>query len=257
MVSTRQPSAGAGSGLDAGTPTAPRSVLYFIALDTSDPRADVASYYEEEVDKDPWQLEDAVSTKDLDVYRFSSVEDADITGAVVIARGQDDGRTSVFISLADAGAEIADEPPYEPGESLSLPKEFPEDVPVYEGATITSTAFFQAPGNQGFLLVLVTTDSQDDVIEFYRSEFEDLGWTVEDTGGANLASGIDFRDGGGDIQGSVTADRFAQDRDFTEVRIQVQTTPGREPSPGDGEDDTTPTEEETPERSPTAPASSS
>jgi predicted enzyme related to lactoylglutathione lyase len=251
VVSSQQP-ATTSAPTDDGTEAPAQGMLYFIVLDTEDKRAGVAEFYERELDEEPWQLEDTASTRHQDVFYFSDASDPDISGVVAVARGEDDERSSVFISLQDAGAEIKDEPPFELSESLSLPKEFPEDVPVYDGATVTSTAFHRAPGTESFLLIVLTTDSQDDVIAFYRAAFEDLGWTVEDGTAEGLASSIDFHDDANDIQGTVTADRFAQDADYTEVTIQIQGTPSREPAggetstPADG-DTPQPTDEETPQ----------
>jgi predicted enzyme related to lactoylglutathione lyase len=251
VVSSRQPAtSSAPTGDGAETPA--QGMLYFIVLDSSDKRADVAEFYERALDQEPWQLEDTASTKDQDVLYFSDASDPDIGGAVVVARGEDDKHTSVFISLQDAGAEVKDEPPFELSESLALPKEFPKDVPAYDGSTVTSTAFHRAPGTESFLLIVLTTDSQDDVIAFYRGAFEDLGWTVADGTAEGPATSIDFHDDTSDIQGTVTADRFAQDGDYTEVTIQIQATPSREPAGGETstpeEGDTPqPTDEETPQ----------
>jgi predicted enzyme related to lactoylglutathione lyase len=218
-------------------------MLYFIALDTTDPRADVAAFYERELDEEPWQLEDTASTKDQDVFYFSNAGDPDVGGVVAVAQGEDDEHTSVFISMQDAGAEVEDEPDFEPPASLALPKEFPEDFPDYAGEIVTSTAFHRAPGAESFLLVYITTDDQEAVIDFYRDAFEELGWTVEDAPAEGLATGIDFNDEANDIQGSVTADRFGRDNDYTEVTIQLQVNPARDA----GDETATPEEGETPE----------
>jgi predicted enzyme related to lactoylglutathione lyase len=241
VLSSQQPVTAAPSQ-DGAEPT-PQGMLYFIALDTDDNRAAVAEFYERELDEEPWQLDDTASTKDQDVFYFSDASDPDVGGVVAIARGEEDEHTSVFISLQDAGAEVEEEPPFELSESLALPKEFPEDIPVYEGSTVTSTAFHRAPGTESFLLIFLTTDSQDDVIAFYREAFEELGWTVEDSPAEGLATGIEFSDEANDIQGTVTADRFAEDGDYTEVTIQVQATPSREPA---GDETSTPEDGGTP-----------
>jgi len=243
IVSSQQPGPLPAVQPDAGEEAdASQGMLFFIVLDSSDPRADVAAYYEEALDEEPWQIEESVSTEEQDAYRFSSVDDADIGGAVAITRGEEDDHTGIYISLQDAGATV-EEQPFEPGESLAVPKAFPEDVPLYGGSTLTSTAFFRAPGNESFLIIFLTRDSQDEVLQFYRDELEARGWTVEDATGPGLAGRLEFRDDAGDIQGVITADRFERDRDYTKVQVEVQTNPAREPA-GDEE---TPEPSDTPE----------
>ena len=219
----------------------PQPTLYLIVFDTADDREDVFAFYEEALDTDPWQLESTFSTGELDTLEFSKVDDADIAGAVSIASGGADERTSILISLQDAGAFREEAPPFEPGASLPVPKEFPDDVPLYAGATITSTAFFRESGNESFLVVFLTTDSQDEIVQFYRDQFHERDWSVLEGAPLGLEERIDFRDEGGDIQGSLLADRFPRDRNYTEVRLQVRVNPSREPA--SGEETPEPTEE--------------
>ena len=199
----------------------PDGVGYFIVLDTGARRSRVFDFYEEALDAPPWRLEATASSAELDTLEFSLVDDVDIDGVVEIVRGRDGDRTSIFISLQDAGA-VLDTPPFVPGESLPLPKAFPPEVPVYDGATITGTVYFPSPAADTFLLIFLTEASQDDVIAFYRQVFEELGWTVEDSPGLGLGESIDVRDEGLDLRGNVFADRFPDDRRFTEVRLEFQ-----------------------------------
>ena len=239
IVSSQQPApfSDFSGNSDDDTGSVPQPMLYFIVLDTDSDREQVFAFYEQALDEDPWQIESSFSTTQLDTFQFVNVEDPDIAGAVSIAKGAGDGRTSILISLQDAGAFREEEPPFQLGESLSIPKEFPPDLPLYRGATVTDTAFFREPGSESFLLIFLTMDGQDDVIEFYRDEFEQRGWTVLEGATFGLAERIEFRDEGRDIQGEVLADRFADARSYTEVTIQVQVNSAREPAAGG---DTTP-----------------
>ena len=200
---------------------APAGVRFFIILDTDARRSRVLEFYEEALDATPWRLEASASSAELDTLQFSLVDDADIDGVVEIVRGQEDDRTSIFISFQDAGAVLA-APPFDPDESLPLPKAFPPDVPVYDDAIITGTVYFPSPAADTFLLIFLTEASQDDVIAFYRQVFEELGWTVEDGPGSGLGESIDVRDEGLDLRGNVFADRFSENRRFTEVRLELQ-----------------------------------
>ena len=245
IVSSRQPGP-VGQGAPTAEAGTPQPVLYFIVLDTDDSRSDVFTFYEEELDSEPWQLDGTVSTPDLDTIQFTNAEDLDLSGAVSIASGGEDGRTSILISLQDAGAVLEDLPPFESEESLPLPKEFPEDVPLYDGAINTSTAFFREPGNESFLLIFLTRDDKEDVIAFYREELEAAGWTVEDGESIDTELRLTFEDSAGDVFGSVLADTFARDDEYVEVTIQVAVNPDR--TPGAGGDETPPPDDEaTPE----------
>ena len=199
----------------------PAGVRYFIILDTGARRSQVFEFYEEALNAPPWRLEASASSGEVDTLEFSLVDDADISGVVEIVRGQDNDRTSVFISFQDAGA-VLEEPPFEPGESLPLPEAFPPDVPVYEGAIVTGTVYFASLAADTFLLIFLTEANQDDVIAFYRQAFEELGWTVEDGPDLGLGASIDVRAEGLDLRGNVFADRFPDDRRFTEVRLELQ-----------------------------------
>jgi hypothetical protein len=254
IVSSRQPAAltDPQATPEPGAQGVPQPMLYFIVFDTSAGREEVFSYYEAALEKDPWQLDSSFSTRDLDTLEFSNVDDLDISGVVSIAGGGEDGRTSILISLQDAGAFLEEAPPYEPGESLPRPKEFPTDMPVYRGAIVTGSAFFREPGNESFLLIFVTPAGQDEVIEFYRSEFQRRDWIVQSGAPFGLEERIDFRDGRGDVRGEVLADRFARDRRYTEVRLQVQVNPAREPVELDEDETPAPTEEREATPAPTA-----
>ena len=226
LVSNRQPAPF--TDVDSASAGLPQPLLYFIVLDTEDSRSDVFAFYEEALDQDPWQIQSTFSTEQLDTLQFINVDDLDIGGVVSIARGDQGGRTGVLISLQDAGAFLEEEPEFELSRSLSLPKAFPADIPLLEGATITGTAFFREPGLESFLIVFLTTASQDEVLDFYREAFQDNGWSVQDTTAFGLEGRIDFRDSDNELQGDVFADRFPRARQYTEVSIQVQLDPARD-----------------------------
>lgn len=229
IVSSRQPSPGSAT---SATPAAnvPQPTVFLLVYDTGDSREKVFSFYQEALDKDPWQLESSLSTGDVDTLQFSDVKDGDITGAISISSGGEDGRTSILTSLQDAGAFRQAEPPFKVPDSLPIPKEFPGDIPLYPGSVTTSTAFLREPGNESFLLIFITTDSQSEITSFYRDEFHKLGWVVQEGAPLGLENRINFHDNSTDIQGDLLADRFARDRTYTEVRLQIRMNPARTPA---------------------------
>jgi hypothetical protein len=251
IVSSRQP---ASTGDAAPTPDASGDIaqpmLYLIVLDTADSREKVFSFYEDALEEPPWQIASTFSTADLDTLQFADVNDADISGVVTIARGGKDNRTSILISLQDAGAFRKQLPPFKLQESLPVPRAFPTDVPRYKGGTVTSTAFVRTADTESFLLVFLTKDSKDAVVSFYRSAFQGLGWSVQSGAPLGVEQRFNFQDAAGDVQGDVIADAFAQDATYTEVRIQFRQKPGRAPG---GATTPVPTSASTP--APTLPSS--
>lgn len=230
IVSNRQPApTGAGEPTPDASGNIPQPMLYLIVLDTADARTKVFSYYEGALEKEPWQLASTFSTEELDTLQFSDASDPDISGVVTIARGGEDDRTSVLISLQDAGAFRQQLPPFKLQESLPVPGAFPSDIPVYEGATVTGSAFVRQAGDESLLVIFLTKESEDEVTDFYRNVFQQLGWTVQAGAPLGVEQRFNFQDEAGEVQGDVLADAFARDPSYTEVRIQVRQKANREP----------------------------
>jgi hypothetical protein len=65
------------------------------------------------------------------------------------------------------------------GEEVDLPKDFPEDVPVFPGST--TMASMSSP-DEGMIVTFKSTDEQQAIFDFYQSGLEEAGWDVlEDT----------------------------------------------------------------------------
>ncbi|KPK47492.1 MAG: hypothetical protein AMJ77_02975 [Dehalococcoidia bacterium SM23_28_2] len=64
----------------------------------------------------------------------------------------------------------------EPG-GASLPEGFPEDLPLYEKATIQVATVH--PEGAGFLVSMESEDSTDKVLAFYENELDKEPWQVE------------------------------------------------------------------------------
>jgi len=221
------PAAGEETGAEQGP--SGQTALYFIVLDTDDDRERVFAFYEDALDEEPWQLDALASVRDLDRLEFSNVDDEDIVGVVQLVTDEDGERTSIFISLQDAGARAEEEPPFEPGTRLPVLRRFPEDVPRYDGAIVTSAAFQRSGESESFLLIFLTEDSQDAVASFYQEAFEELGWTVEEREAVGSEQRLHFEDEERTIEGDLTVDRFVEDDRYTEVDLRVQVSSGQEP----------------------------
>ena len=206
------------------------TALYFIVLDTADSRDRVSDFYRAELDADPWQLDSWASTQELDRLDFSNRSDADIGGIVQIVPADDGEGVTIFISIQDAGAQVEDDAPFEPGEGLQIPRSFPEAVTEYSDAIVTSTAFQRAVDSENFLLIFITTDSPATVVAFYQSALTELGWTVEEREPAANELRLHFEDEAGDIEGDLIVDRLLEDADYTEVDLRLQVRLAQEPA---------------------------
>ena len=229
VVSSRQPAVTATTPTPDAAGNLSQPLLYLIVLDTAASREKVFRYYEGALEKDPWQIESTFSTENVDTLQFSDLSDADITGVVTIARGGADNRTSVLISLQDAGAFRRQLPPYEREESVPVPEQFPSDVPVYDKGTVTGSAFVREPGDESFLLVFITKDAKDRVLDFYRTAFQQSGWTVQAGEPLGVQERSNFQDSAGTIQGDILTNAFERDPSYTEVSIQFRQASNREP----------------------------
>jgi hypothetical protein len=205
------------------------SVVYFVILDTGDSEVQVFQYYEEALDEEPFQVDVSSSTDELTAVQFSSTEDSDVQGVVAITQSPEgDKRTSIFVSLsAPSDDQPEEEKPFELGASRPLSWNFPEDVPIYPGSTVIGTSYLRSADGRDFLVTLLTLDAQDEVIDYYREQFETLGWTVTDEVDQGFAVSISFEDSASPrISGIISADLFTEDPDYTRMDMQIRVRSG-------------------------------
>jgi hypothetical protein len=201
---------------------------YFVMLDSDDAADDVLQFYEEAFDEDPWQVEGFISSSEAMAIQFSKIDDANVSGGLSVD-GLREGGSGVSLSvqrIEDSG--VQEDEPFELGASRPLPSAFPSDVPLYPGATITDTTWLRSAGAVEFLVTLLTTDAQEDIIEFYRGELADRGFTVADEAGEGFAVVLSFSEATtGELEGRLTADVFQQDAAYTQVDIQLRVSSAR------------------------------
>jgi hypothetical protein len=205
---------------------------YLIVLSSPDPATDVFDYYSQALDKDPWQVEIGRSSDQFTGVRFSRPDNIDITGDISLYESSIDQRTVIYLSYNDASQSILPgggtvTPDFTLGVSRPLPTGFPDEIPIYQGdepSVVLDTYFERGQGGQAFIVTFLTKNSQDDVIQYYRDQFQGKGWNVTDSGvsSTSFALSIQFDDGNANnFSGSVTADTFASDSDFTQVDLLV------------------------------------
>jgi hypothetical protein len=206
---------------------------YLIVMSTPDSTSDVYTFYSQALDQDPWQVEIGRSSDEFTGLRFMRPDNIDISGDVSLYRSDLDERTVIYLSYTDAAQSIlpgGNTDPFTLGVSRPLPAGFPEDVPIYAGSqesVILDTYFERGQGGRAFIVTFLTPDKPQDVIDYYRNEFQTRGWNVADadtSSSSSFAIGIQF-DNGPDkaISGSITADAFEDDDQFTQIDLLVTT----------------------------------
>jgi hypothetical protein len=205
------------SGDDAG---------YIVVEDTTDDRDDVAASLKEQFDTDPWQVDVGQDSRESTLYQFSKIDDADITGIVLLTQSKDGSRTTIITSIQEvSGAADREDTPFTPVASRSTPKGFPEELPVYEGAVVIESAYQKNAQGTSFAISYITLDDADGVLDFYRSGLEDAGLTVEDGDASSSsledAQAIRFADEDLMLQGDVTVGTFGEDDSYTRVDVQL------------------------------------
>ncbi|MDZ4064511.1 MAG: hypothetical protein U1E22_07585 [Coriobacteriia bacterium] len=66
-------------------------------------------------------------------------------------------------------------------EEGELPEGLPSDVPAYDGVNVEG-GVFEIPEAKTFTFNIVTKDDVQTVADWYRSEFESRGWTIDTQG---------------------------------------------------------------------------
>jgi hypothetical protein len=209
----------------------PEGTTYRAVLTTAAPASEVFDYYRDVLDNDPWQVEIGQIGAQVTGIQFTRPDNPDVSGVVIVSESELEESTVIQLVYQNVTETLAPGTgPAVPqlGQNRPLPPGFPEEISIYgvDGETIVIDSYFQrGQGGQLFAVTLLTQDSQDDVIAYYRNEFEALGWTVNDsetTDATSFAVGIDFDDGKEILTGQVLADTYEEDANYTRVDLLVQ-----------------------------------
>ncbi len=81
--------------------------------------------------------------------------------------------------------------------STSLPDDFPDNFPVYDGADLEGAVEGEQEGIKGIVATWTTNDSFDDVKAFYEGKFEGGAWksTLNGSAGGSVYWSLDETDG--------------------------------------------------------------
>jgi hypothetical protein len=233
-------------GLPDGVPAYPDSTLlastlttgsgqkgFGILRDTGDPLDKVYQFYEDALDKAPWQITLSSSPQDLGGIQFASADDPSLVGTVVIQPALTDaGRLTVFLSIQTVSTEpTSTATPFQLGSSKALPAGFPAQIPVYPGATITDTAWARSSGALQWQVVFLVQKAPQDILDYYRTELTGRGFTVTDApsqGGASILT-IANNLAQPPWSGTIAVSLFQQDPSYVQTTLQL--TIGSTPTP--------------------------
>jgi hypothetical protein len=235
---------GVPSDLPSGLPEYPGSSLlgstvsenqgqkgYTVLRETSDTPDQVLLFYEEALEKDPWQIVLSTSVEGFAALQFTKIDDANLLGGVIV-QGADDGRTAVLVSVQTVDEQAGAAEPYEPGASKPLPRGFPAEIPLYPDMIVTETAWARSPGVMDFQVTFITKDPSNDVLDFYRNELSSRGWTVTDETGEGGTTALSFESAalGGTWSGSLMANVFDKEPSYTQARLLLRIAAEEQPS---------------------------
>lgn len=169
--------------------------FYLVIMETSDDREAVLAFYEEELNRGPWQVTAARADRKANVLQFQRVGEPPLGGGLMIEAHRPGGKGSdITLSLfSEGGAESAKvgETAPRPEEGLPLPHGFPADFPLHPTAVITDTAWLRGDGEINYVVRFLTPEREDDIILFYEDNLAKGGWAVAeeftDEDGFNIA----------------------------------------------------------------------
>jgi hypothetical protein len=206
---------------------------YSVLYETPDSLDNVLLFYEEALDQAPWQVVVSTSQETLAAVQFGKQDDANFIGTVIIQGSADKKRRTIFLSVQVSG-EAPSPQPFELGASKPLPRGFPAEMPLYPDMTVTDTAWGRSADTAEFQVNFLTKGSPQDVIAFYRNDFQSRGgWTITEEPSQGTAVGFSFEHKAGDQtwSGSISADTFTNDPTYTQASLQLRIGPESQPTP--------------------------
>ncbi len=215
----------------AGVRTISQEGLGFILLyQTKESPSKAMEYFERALDTSKWQIAGLTRSEEGSSLQYVR-SDGTVSGSITIARfgregGGDERPWDIAVSYFNASlgeaAPSLDDAPFDLTNSFIVPAGYPNDrVPVYSGATIIGSSFFEQQSGTIYLLLLVTPDSQEDVIDFYSQRLARAGWTVERPVESASSIELDFADPLDDtFGGTITAAVFLRQTRMTEIELR-------------------------------------
>jgi len=199
---------------------------YIVVYDTTDARDKVAAFYQDALERDPWQITFGQDTRESAIRGFHKTDDADISGVVLVSESRGGGLTTILSSVQiTSGAKDAEKQPFKTPAARALPEGFPAEIPDYGNGILFEAAYQkQSSGNQ-FLVSYITKDSADEVIAFYKDRLASAGFTVTDADASSSpladAQAVTFANSSSSTQGQITVGTFPEDHSYRRIDVRV------------------------------------
>jgi len=204
-----------------------------VLRETADPLDNVALFYEDALEQAPWQVVVSTSQESLAALQFGKLDDANFVGTVIVQSSADKKRCTILLSVQLVG-EAPSPQPFELGASKPLPRGFPAEMPLYPDMTVTDSAWGRSADTTEFQISFLTKGSPQDVIAFYRNDFQSRGgWTITEEPSQGTAVAFSFEHKAGDQtwSGGISADTFTEDPTYTQASLQFRIGPESQPTP--------------------------
>ncbi len=217
---------------------------FFLVYDVAGDTVGIEETVARQLDQSPWQVTGGQSAADLAVVRFQSTVTADIQGLAwvqpiafsslleaAVANSEAGDATVAPVGPLSSVLYLVETQPTLPSDEESfalpagrpLPDGFPAAFLLDEGKTITELAWNSVPGGSAYQVTILTRESAFEVADVYRDRLALEGWDLTDDQAIGFATVLQFASDDGAVQGSVSLDAFADDDQFTEIVVQLQT----------------------------------
>jgi hypothetical protein len=203
-----------------------------VLSESGDPVDKVYTFYEQELDKDPWTVEISSFPSQAAGVQFTSASDPNLVGAVVIQASGDSSDSLIYLSVQNT-SEAASPTPFKVEPSKPLPRDWPSQVPLYPNASITGTAWGRSVGASEWQISFIAQTTATDIIDFYRTQLTNGGFVVTDEAPQNGVSMLSFKN----VQttetwnGGVSAQTSTGDPSYAQGTVQISISSNATPQP--------------------------
>lgn len=197
-------------------------LLFFAIFETRDEVRKIFAFFEEALQEAGWDLVAESRAQGVSQIQFADPENPNTSGTVLVGSFAAALPNTLAISLFLEGA---GEPPPEVEfllpESVELPTQYPERIPLYANSTVLAVDWAGDDGVTNFQVRFITTDDLDLVIDFYESELALQGWSVVNVDDRISRIDLTFEDQADpSLGGLLSVGPFLPDTDYTEVTVQ-------------------------------------
>jgi len=205
-----------------------------VLRETGDSVGDVYAFYEQAFDTSRWQIPASTSSGKIAALQFANSSDPNMAGTLVIQ--PTDSGSVIYTSLQTAPAETPTSEPFKLDPSKPLPRGWPPQIPIYPKANVADTAWSRSSGSVQWQVSLLAVATPKDIIDYYRTQLWNAGFTVTSNPDQGGVSSISFENNliSPPLSGTVTTQTFAQDPTYAQAAIQLQigaATPQPAPQP--------------------------